>query len=163
MGTQHFDVRGGSLISHKGGMFYVTATHGKISLNGTAITMDDPAANLITVAGNDGANGWGTPGRNGGHVELVADNQILTGNISVDSISNINMTLKNNSTFNGMISIVPNAEGGEKYKTNADVFIAAGSTWNLTGNSTLTSLYNLGTINYNGYTITLADGTVMKA
>ena len=27
----------------------------------------------------------------------------------------------------------------------------------------LTSLYNLGTINYNGYTITLADGTVMKA
>ena len=53
-------------------------------------------------------------------------------------------------------------EGGEKYKTNADVFIAAGSTWNLTGNSTLTSLYNLGTINYNGYTITLADGTVMK-
>lgn len=73
------------------------------------------------------------------------------------------MTLKNNSTFNGMISIVPNTEGGEKYKTNADVFIAAGSTWNLTGNSTLTSLYNLGTINYNGYTITLADGTVMKA
>ncbi|MUU08556.1 MAG: hypothetical protein EP148_01385 [Dialister invisus] len=163
MGTQHFDVRGGSLISHKGGMFYVTATHGKISLSGTAITMDAPAANLITVAGNDGANGWGTPGRNGGHVELVADNQVLTGNISVDSISNINMTLKNNSTFNGMISIVPNAEGGEKYKTNADVFIAAGSTWNLTGNSTLTSLYNLGTINYNGYTITLADGTVMKA
>ena len=162
MGTQHFDVRGGYLISHKGGMFYVTATHGKISLNGTAITMDNPAANLITVAGNDGANGWGTPGRNGGHVELVADNQVLTGNISVDSISNINMTLKNNSTFNGMISIVPNAEGGAKYKTNADVFIAAGSTWNLTGNSTLTSLYNLGTINYNGYTITLADGTVMK-
>lgn len=61
-----------------------------------------------------------------------------------------------------MISIVPNVEGGEKYKTNADVFIAAGSTWNLTGNSTLTSLCNLGTINYNGYTITLADGTVMK-
>ena len=68
-------------------------------------------------------------------MELVADNQVLTGNISVDSISNINMTLKNNSTFNGMISIVPNVEGGEKYKTNADVFIAAGSTWNLTGNS----------------------------
>ena len=163
MGTQHFDVRGGSLISHKGGMFYVTATHGKISLNGTAITMDNPAANLITVAGNDGANGWGTPGRNGGHVELVADNRGSHRKYFCRLHSNINMTLKNNSTFNGMISIVPNVEGGEKYKTNADVFIAAGSTWNLTGNSTLTSLYNLGTINYNGYTITLADGTVMKA
>lgn len=163
MGTQHFDVRGGSLVSHKGGMFLVTATHGKITLNGTTLTMDDPAANLITVAGNDGANGWGTPGANGGHVELIAENQVLTGNISVDSISNINITLKNNSTYNGMISIVPNKDGGENYKTNADVFVAAGSTWNLTGDSTLTSLYNLGTINYNGHTITLADGTVMKA
>ena len=162
MGQQHFEVHGGALIAHKGDMFYVTSTHGKITLNGTTLTKDDPSANLITVAGNDGANGWGTPGSNGGHLELICDGQALAGNITVDTISNINITLKNNSVYDGAINIVPNAEGGEKYKTNADVFVAAGSVWNLTGDSTLTSLYNLGTINYNGHTVTLAGGTVMK-
>ncbi len=34
--------------------------------------------------------------------------------------------------------------------------IAAGATW------TLTSLENNGTLNLNGYTITLADGTVLR-
>ena len=42
------------------------------------------------------------------------------------------------------------------------VAIENGCTWNLTGNCTLTSLTNNGTINFNGYTITLADGTVLK-
>ena len=32
----------------------------------------------------------------------------------------------------------------------------------LTGNCTITSLTNNGKINFNGYTITLADGTVLK-
>ena len=32
----------------------------------------------------------------------------------------------------------------------------------LTGDCTLTSLTNNGTINFNGHTITLADGTVLK-
>ena len=34
------------------------------------------------------------------------------------------------------------------------------STWTLTGDCTVTSLENNGTINFNGHTITLADGTV---
>lgn len=40
--------------------------------------------------------------------------------------------------------------------------IAAGTTWTLTGDCTLTSLENNGTLNLNGYTITLADGTVLR-
>ena len=40
--------------------------------------------------------------------------------------------------------------------------IAAGATWTLTGDCTLTSLENNGTLNLNGYTITLADGTVLR-
>lgn len=42
------------------------------------------------------------------------------------------------------------------------VTVESGCTWTLTGNCTLTSLTNNGTINFNGYTITLADGTVLK-
>ena len=34
--------------------------------------------------------------------------------------------------------------------------------WPLTGVCTVTSLVNNGTINFNGYTITLADGTVLR-
>ncbi|MDD7073633.1 MAG: hypothetical protein PUH97_04765, partial [Dialister sp.] len=74
----------------------------------------------------------------------------------------INLSIKDQSTWTGAITIVPNAQEGAPYKTNADVFIAEGSTWNLTADSQITSLFNLGTIHYNGHTITLADGTVMK-
>ena len=162
MGTQYIEAKHSTLIAHKGDMFHVTATHGKILLSNTDLIKHDPSAPLITVTGNDGADGWGTPGSNGGHLEFICDNQTLSGDIIVDSISNINLNLRNNSTYTGAIKIVPNAENGTPYKTNADVFIAAGSTWNLTGDTELTSLYNLGKINYNGYTITLADGTVMK-
>lgn len=34
--------------------------------------------------------------------------------------------------------------------------------WNLTGDCTITSLVNHGTINFNGHMITLADGTVLS-
>ena len=40
--------------------------------------------------------------------------------------------------------------------------IAAGATWTLTGDCTLNSLENNGSLNLNGYTITLADGTVLR-
>ena len=54
------------------------------------------------------------------------------------------------------------AEGGTAVENNAVVTIEKGSTWTLTGDCTLTSLTDNGTINFNGYTITLADGTVLK-
>lgn len=60
------------------------------------------------------------------------------------------------------INIVDNAEGGTAVSDNAIVAIENGCTWNLTGNCTLTSLTNNGTINFNGYTITLTDDTVLK-
>ena len=69
------------------------------------------------------------------------------------------MTMKNGSTFTGTINIIDNAEGDTAVSDNAVVAIENGCTRNLTGNCTLTSLTNNGTINFNGYTITLADGT----
>lgn len=45
---------------------------------------------------------------------------------------------------------------------NAVITVESGCSWNLTGNCTITSLTKNGTINFNGYTITLADGTVLK-
>lgn len=104
----------------------------------------------------------GTAGSNGAQVEFTADGQVLTGDIVVDTISTLNMTLTNGSTFTGTISIVDNAQGGAAVSDNAVVTIDSGCTWTLTGDCVITSLTNNGTINFNGYTITLADGTVLQ-
>ena len=51
---------------------------------------------------------------------------------------------------------------GTAVSNNAVVTIESGCTWTLTGDCVITSLTNSGTINFNGYTITLADGTVLR-
>ena len=45
---------------------------------------------------------------------------------------------------------------------NAAVTIESGCTWTLTCNCTLSCLTNRGAINFNGYTITLTDRTVLS-
>lgn len=111
---------------------------------------------------NTATRGWGTAGKNGAQVTFTADAQTLDGDIEVDSISTLDLTLKNSSTFTGTINIVDNADGGTAVENNAVVTIEKGSKWVLTGDCTITSLTNNGTIDFNGHTITLADGTVLK-
>lgn len=94
-------------------------------------------------------------------MELTADNQTLNGNIIVDSISTLSLSLTKGSTLTGTVNITDNAENGSAVSNNAVITIESGCTFNLTGNCTVTSIVNNGTINFNGYTITLADGTVL--
>ena len=47
-------------------------------------------------------------------------------------------------------------------ENHAVVTVGSGCVWTLTGDFTVTSLVNNGTIIFNGCTITLADGTVMQ-
>lgn len=162
VGTSTFSMTGGSLTGKSGDLFYITNTHSVITLSGVTLINEDTSANLMTIAGNSASHGWGTAGSNGAQVELTADAQTLSGAITVDSISTLDFTLKNGSSFTGTINIVDNADGGTAVDDNAVVTIEEGSTWTLTGNCTLTSLTNNGTISFNGYTITLADGTVLK-
>lgn len=162
VGTSTFSMTGGSLTGKNGDLFYITNTHSVITLSGVTLSNEDTSANLMTIAGNSASHGWGTAGSNGAQVELTADAQTLSGAITVDSISTLDFTLKNGSSFTGTINIVDNADGGTAVDDNAVVTIEEGSTWTLTGNCTLTSLTNNGTINFNGYTITLADETVLK-
>lgn len=162
VGTSSFSMTGGSLTSNNGDMFYITNTDCTLSLSGVDIVNKDSDAYLMNITGNSASHGWGTAGANGAQVTFTADDQTLEGDIRVDSISTLNMTLSGNSTFTGTINIDENEEGGEAVSDNAVVTIEKGSTWTLTGDCTITSLTNNGTINFNGYTITLADGTVLK-
>lgn len=162
VGTSVFSMTGGSLVGSSGDMFYITNTRCLLTLSGVNIVNNDADGALLRVVGYSASRGWGTAGSNGAQVEFTADGQTLSGDIIVDTISNLTMTMKNGSTFTGTINIIDNAEGGTAVSDNAFVAIESGCIWNLTGNCTLTSLTNNGTINFNGYTITLADGTVLK-
>lgn len=116
----------------------------------------------VDACGNSGSRGWGSAGSNGAQVEFTADGQDINGDIIVDSISTLDMTLTNGSCFTGRISIAANLTGSAPVENNAVITIGEGCTWKLTGDCTITSLTNNGTIDFNGYTITLADGSVLK-
>ena len=162
IGTSEFSMTGGTLTGKNGDLFYITNTHCILTLSGVTLKNEDSDGYLLRVVGNSASHGWGTAGSNGAQVEMTCDAQTLTGNILVDTISALDLTLKNGSSFTGTINIVDNAEGGAAVSDNAAVTIESGCTWTLTGDCTLTSLTNNGTINLNGYTITLSDGTVLR-
>ncbi|MCI5796735.1 MAG: hypothetical protein MR019_07705 [Ruminococcus sp.] len=162
VGTSSFAMDGGTLTSYNGDMFYITNTVCKMSLSGVTLTNNDPDALLMNVTGNSASHGWGTAGKNGADVTFTANAQVLEGKIRVDTISKLNMTLSGGSIFTGSVNIENNNEGGEAVANNAVITIDSGCTWNLTADCTVTSLTNNGTINFNGHTITLADGTVLS-
>ena len=161
VGTASFTMKNGTLTGNAGDLFYITNTACKLSLSNVDIQQKDKDGALLRICGNSTKRGWGTAGKNGAQVTFTASNQTLEGDIIVDTISTLDMTLKDNSTFTGTISIETN-EDGDAVENNADITIEKGSTWNLTGDCTLSTLTNNGTINFNGHTITLADGTVLK-
>lgn len=163
VGTSSFSMTGSSLTAKNGDMFYITNTHSVISLSGVSITNEDKDANLMTITGNSASHGWGSAGSNGAQAEVTASDQVLVGNIVVDTISTLDLTLSDGSTFTGTIHITDNEAGGTAVSDNAVVTIDEGCTWTLTGDCTISSLTNNGTINFNGYTITLADGTVLNS
>lgn len=162
VGTSSFSMTGGSLTSKNGDLFYITNTNCVLTLSDVEIVNEESDGYLLLVSGNSASHGWGTAGSNGAQVTFTAEDQNLDGDIAVDTISTLDLTLSGSSTFNGTINIIDNEDGGTAVSDNAVVTIESGSTWNLTGDCTITSLTNNGTINFNGYTITLADGTVLK-
>ena len=161
VGTSSFSATGGTITANAGDMFYVTNTSSVIKLDGVEMNLFN--GTFLTVAGNSSRRGWGTAGQNGAHVEITAANKSFGGNVTVDTISTLNFALTDSATFEGTINIVENDAGGTAVSDNAVVTVEQGAVWTLTGDCTVTSLTNNGTINFNGYTITLADGTVVKS
>ncbi len=161
-GTSQFKMTDGTLTSNNGDMFYITNTACILYLSNVNIVNNETACYLLNITGNSGGHGWGSAGSNGSQTEFTADNQILDGDIRVDTISTLDMSLTNNSVFTGTVNIEENEQGGTTVSNNAVITIDENSVWNLTGNCVITSLTNNGTVNFNGYTITLADGTVLS-
>ena len=121
-------------------MFHVTNTKAIINVESTELNYG--SGTLLDVSGQ---SQWGTVGSNGGELTFNAKSEILDGNIIVDSISSLNMTLSSTSYIG---SINPSDDFGQ-----TNVVIDSGSDWTLDGDSHLTSLENNGEINYEGHTL----------
>lgn len=162
VGKSVFNMKEGTLTNNNGDLIYVTNTTSEITLENVKIENNDQDSRLLAVLGNDASHGWGTAGSNGGNVTFTAKDQKLDGKIEVDSISTLNLTLSGTTVFNGTVNIVENAEKGEVVENNAEVTVEEDAVWNLTGDVKISKLNNKGKINFNGYKITLADGTVIS-
>ncbi len=158
-GSGQLSITGGSLETANGDLFYVTNTAAGIVLSGVEMA-NTGSGGLIRVEGGVDSTAEGTVGENGGNLAFTADGQTLTGDVTVDSISTLALTLKNGSTFEGAVNVVENT-AGSAVPNNATVTVDEGCTWTLTGNCTLSYFANNGTVNYNGYTITLDNGEVL--
>lgn len=153
-GTSSFSMEGGSLLSRKGDVFYVTNTDCTIQLDNVKIQNEDSEGALLRVSGNSGSRGWGKAGANGGRARFTVQNQQMEGNILVDSISRLAMTLGKNSRWDGALLQETNGQGHGN-DAGADLTIEKGATWNMIADSTVHTLHNEGKIVTNGHTLTV--------
>lgn len=162
VGNSTFEMNGGTLTAKNGGMFYTTNTESTIRLSNVDITYAKNNDFFLKCTGNSNKRGWGTSGANGADCNFTADNQKMEGDVIWDSISQLDFYMSNGSTLKGAVTDDESnaGNGGSGY---CNFYIAKGCTWTVTGDSTLTKLYNAGTIvDTDGKTVTIkgTDGTV---
>ena len=145
-GTASFTAKDSNITTNKGDTLYVTNTTAKITLENNTITNKDSSGNFLRVQ----KDSWGNSGSNGGDVTLVMNNQKASGNIVIDSISTLNMTMKSGSSYEGTIN-------GSKEAKKITLKLSKDSKIKLTGDSYVTSLDNEDSTNsnidFNGYTL----------
>ena len=154
VGTSSFTAKNSKMENNKGDIIFVTNTNTVIELENNEITNNDATGNFLNIS----AAKWGTSGSNGGTVTLNATNQKIEGNIIVDSISTLDLSLKNGSSYSGKI----NSDNTAK---TINIKLDSSSKLTLTGNSFVTSLEDADSsysnINFNGYKL-YVNGTAIN-
>lgn len=155
VGTSSFTANNSKIINNKGDIIFVTNTNTVIELENNEIVNNDSTGNFLRIS----ASKWGTSGSNGGTVKLNAKNQEIEGDIVVDNISTLDLSLKNGSSYLGTI----NSENTAK---TLSITLDSTSTLTLTGDSYITSLNNdvsdNSNINLNGHTL-YVNGTAITS
>ena len=143
-GEAKFTAKDSTITTNKGDSFYVTNTNATISLSNNTIINNDKTGNFLRIQ----KDSWGNSGSNGGVVNLILDNQKISGDIVVDSISTLEMNLTNQSSYKGAINSDNTAK---KIKLSLD----STSSITLTKDTYITELNNKdktnSNINFNGY------------
>lgn len=150
VGTSSFTAKDSKIINNKGDIIFVTNTSTTIELENNEIINNDSTGGFLKI----GAAKWGTSGSNGGTVSLNAKNQKIEGNIEVDSISTLDFSLSNGSSYTGTIN-------GDNTAKKVSITLDSNSTLTLTGDSYITELNNSvednSNINLNGYTLHIGE------
>ena len=137
-GTASFTAKDSTITTNKGDTIFVTNTTATISLENNTIINND--GDLLRIQ----AGKWGNSGSNGGHVTLNMSNQSVEGNIIVDNISTLNLSLTDGSElFSGINT--------DNQANNISVSISKDSVIVLNADSYITSLINEDTTNQNIY------------
>ena len=162
VGNSTFQMEGGTLTSQNGGVFYTTNTESDITLNAVDITYNNDNEYFLRCTGNNNERGWGESGANGADCDFTAISQNMEGDVIWDTISQLDFYMTDGSNLTGAIvddeSFAGN--GGDGY---CNVYVSDDSTWTVTGDSTVSTLSNAGTIvDDSGKTVTIkgTDGTV---
>ena len=153
-GSASFKATGSKITTKKGDTFYVTNTSAKISLTNNTITNTDSTGNFLRAQ----ADSWGTSGSNGGDITLTMSKQKASGNIVIDSVSTLKMTMKNSSSYKGTIN-------GSNEAKSISLTLDKSSKITLTRDSYVTSFTDADStysnINFNGYKL-YVNGTAIN-
>ncbi len=154
-GTSYFTANNSTITTNKGDTFYVTNTTSVINLTNNAIVNNDSTGVLLRVE----SAAWGSSGSNGGKVTFNLSDQTAEGDIVVDSVSTLAMTLADSSTYKGTIN-------GANQAGNITLTLDENSVVVLTGDSYVDSLSNAvsdnSNIYLNGYSL-YVGGTAVSA
>lgn len=91
VGEAYFEAKGGEITSLAGDMFYVTNTSCEINISDVKFNMADGV--FLRAVGNTSSRGWGKQGENGADVKMSLASQSVSGDIVVDDISSLDLTL----------------------------------------------------------------------
>ena len=164
VGNGTFQMVGGTLTAENGGMFYTTNTECTITLEHVEIIPADENDFFLRCTGNANARGWGQTGANGSDCLFTAIAQEMEGDVIWDSISELDFYLTEGSVLTGAV-VQDEAYAGEGGNGYGNLYIDETSTWIVTGDSTVTSLNQSGTItDEDGLSVSIVgiDGTVYQ-
>lgn len=128
VGEAYFEAKGGEITSLAGDMFYVTNTSCEINLSDVKFNMADGV--FLRAAGNTSSRGWGKQGENGADVKMSLASQSVSGDIVVDDISSLDITLSS--------SDITGAINSDNSSGNIVLTLDENSSITLTGDSYVT-------------------------
>ena len=153
-GEASFTAKNSSITTKKGDALYVTNTTATIELENNTITNKDSDGSFLRIQ----KDSWGNSGSNGGDVTLKMTDQEASGDIDVDSISTLDMTMSDGSVYEGTIN-------GDKSAKSLKLTLDKSSKIKLTGDSYVSSLddadEDYSNIDFNGYKL-YVDGEAIN-
>ena len=165
VGKGSFTMEGGSLTSQNGGLFYTTNTDSEFTLRNVQITASEDCEYFLRCTGNQNQRGWGQSGQNGANCVFTAAQQEMNGDVVWDSISNLELSLTEETVFTGAV-LDDESCAGSGGDGGCVLTIDESSSWIVTGDSAVTTLNCSGTItDAEGHAVTIVDseGNVLSA